>query len=265
MIGLRSSKRRELFSLDFQHDAACFLAPIAGAVHFSIYFFKPPLTPYSLNMRTIISVYRTLYKYVCAMDAEYAAELAASTSTSGTTPNGAPSSHPPESPKVDKHFRSGVYLGAGMSTLILSLLPARLLNIIELFGYAADRAEALELLGRAGGWGKPTPHPAFTSDDDGTHEDAGPTVSTEQEGVRRAICDMALLIFHLVLSSFTFDGVDTHMAARVVSWNLKRYPDGRSFPYAVDLLTRNVWLRRRVFPVWRGTAGTGALAAAEGD
>jgi hypothetical protein len=216
-------------------------------------------------MRTIISVYRTLYKYVCAMDAEYAAELAASTSTSGTTPNGAPSSHPPESPKVDKHFRSGVYLGAGMSTLILSLLPARLLNIIELFGYAADRAEALELLGRAGGWGKPRPHAAFTSDDDGTHEDAGPTVSTEQEGVRRAICDMALLIFHLVLSSFTFDGVDTHMAARVVSWNLKRYPDGRSFPYAVDLFTRNVWLRRRVFPVWRGTAGTGALAAAEGD
>ncbi|KAJ7627995.1 hypothetical protein DFH06DRAFT_1226877 [Mycena polygramma] len=205
----------------------------------------------ALNMRTIITIYRTLYKYVCAVDAEYAAELAAaskstststsaSASTSGsTTPaNGSlPSPPHPESPKIDKHFRSGVYLGAGMSTLILSLLPARLLNIIELFGYAADRGEALEILGRAGGWGKPSAVHGFTTD--GTSEGAaeqGPTVSTAQEGVRRAICDMSLLIFHLVLSSFTFDGVDVQMAARIVEWNLKRYPDGVFFLFGAGRL-----------------------------
>ncbi|KAJ7747850.1 hypothetical protein B0H16DRAFT_1554834 [Mycena metata] len=192
----------------------------------------------ALNMRTIITVYRTLYKYVLAVDAEYAAELAAADSKSGTT-NANGSVKPPysESPKIDAHFRSGVYLGAGMSTLILSLLPARLLNIIELFGYAADRSEALDILGRAGGWGKPTHGAMFTvSEGDQDADDEPPTVSTEQEGVRRAICDMALLIFHLVLSSFTFDGVDVHMAARIVKWNLKRYPEGVFFLFGAGRL-----------------------------
>lgn len=50
----------------------------------------------------------------------------------------------------------------------------------------------------------------------------------ESEGVRRAICDMTLLIFHLVLSSYTFEGIDVNMARRIVEWNLERYPNGTS-------------------------------------
>ena len=46
--------------------------------------------------------------------------------------------------------------------------------------------------------------------------------------MRRAICDMTLLIFHLVLSAFTFDGVDISVATKVLKWNLKRYPNGIS-------------------------------------
>jgi len=46
------------------------------------------------------------------------------------------------------------------------------------------------------------------------------------EGVRRAICDMCLLIFHLVLSSYTFEGIDVTLAGRIVEWNLERYPSG---------------------------------------
>ena len=37
---------------------------------------------------------------------------------------------------------------------------------------------------------------------------------------------MALLIFHLVLSNFTVEGVDIRIASRILEWNLKRYPDG---------------------------------------
>lgn len=51
---------------------------------------------------------------------------------------------------------------------------------------------------------------------------------SESEGVRRAICDMTLLIFHLVLSSYTFEGVDVMMARKIVEWNLERYPNGIS-------------------------------------
>ncbi|KAJ7258217.1 hypothetical protein C8J57DRAFT_1451098 [Mycena rebaudengoi] len=180
----------------------------------------------ALNMRTIITIYRTLYKYVCAVDAEYAAELAKS-ADANTATNDKATTHPLESPAIDHHFRSGVYLGAGMSTLILSLLPTKLLTIVEMFGYAADRGEALAILGRAGGGG---------GGDADEFEAGEPTVSTAQEGVRRSICDMALLIFHLVLSSFTFDGVDVAMAARIVNWNLKRYPEGVFFLFGAGRL-----------------------------
>ena len=37
---------------------------------------------------------------------------------------------------------------------------------------------------------------------------------------------MSLLLFHLVLSSFTFHGVDVQLAGRVLEWNLRRYPNG---------------------------------------
>ena len=43
---------------------------------------------------------------------------------------------------------------------------------------------------------------------------------------------MTLLVFHLVLSSFTFEGVDISMAQKIVDWNLKRYPDGKPFVYS---------------------------------
>ena len=48
----------------------------------------------------------------------------------------------------------------------------------------------------------------------------------EQEGVRRTICDMVLLIFHLVLSSLTFEGVDIHMAQNILDYHMARYPNG---------------------------------------
>nr|GAT47379.1 predicted protein [Mycena chlorophos] len=180
----------------------------------------------ALNMRTLIQIYRNLYKYVQAIDAEYAASINAK-----PDPN---SRWGPESPAIDAHFRSGVYLGAGASALIISLLPSRLLNIVELFGYGADREEALEILCRAGGWGRASKY--HTEGSRGAYEHTPPSISTEQEGVRRAICDMALLIFHLVLSSITFDGVDVPMASRIVEWNLKRYPEGVFFLFGAGRL-----------------------------
>ena len=36
--------------------------------------------------------------------------------------------------------------------------------------------------------------------------------------------DMTLLLFHLILSSFTFNGVDISVASKILKRNLKRYP-----------------------------------------
>lgn len=48
---------------------------------------------------------------------------------------------------------------------------------------------------------------------------------------------MALMIFHLVLSSFTYDGVDIIMAQKVLDWNLKRYPNGVFFLFGEGRLS----------------------------
>jgi len=82
------------------------------------------------------------------------------------------------------------------------LMPSRLLSLIELFGYKGDRQLGLSLLYKAGGW-------STTSDE--------PAVDHKTEGVRRTLCDMTLLIFHLVLSGFTYEGVDIGMAQKTTS------------------------------------------------
>ena len=99
---------------------------------------------YSLNMRTTISIYRQLGKFIEVMDAE------ASARGEGL-----------EDKSIDAHFRSGVYLGVGMSNLILSLMPAKLLTIVELFGYKGDRHAGLEILCKAGGWTKENDEPSI--------------------------------------------------------------------------------------------------------
>ena len=67
-------------------------------------------------------------------------------------------------------------------------------------------------------------HPSRVSLD--ANENGDPSISPQEEGIRRSICDMSLLLFHLVLSSFTFEGVDVKLAGRVLEWNLRRYPNG---------------------------------------
>ncbi|KAH7920441.1 hypothetical protein BV22DRAFT_804226 [Leucogyrophana mollusca] len=157
-----------------------------------------------LNMRTTMNIYRQLGKYLETVDAE------AEERGEG-----------PEDKSIDIDFRSGVYLGVGMSNLILSLMPGKLLALVELFGYKGDRHLGLQALQKAGGWTKDS------------HE---PAIDREQEGVRRSICDMCLLIFHLVLSSFTFDGVDIMMAQKILDWNLNRYPNGVFFLFGAGRL-----------------------------
>lgn len=94
-------------------------------------------------MRTTINIYRQLGKYLEAVDAEaQAAGLG------------------PEDPTIDQDFRTGVYLGVGLSNLLLSMMPGRLLALVELFGYKGDRQAGLQYLYRAGGWSKNSEKPS---------------------------------------------------------------------------------------------------------
>lgn len=64
-------------------------------------------------------------------------------------------------------------------------------------------------------------------------------IDVAEEGIRRTICDMTLLIFHLVLSSFTFDGVDISIAQTILDFNLERFPNGIFCPPISRLCHRN--------------------------
>ncbi|KAG5634747.1 hypothetical protein H0H81_000907 [Sphagnurus paluster] len=160
----------------------------------------------ALNMRTTIGIYRQLGAFIEEADAAYTATLPSADADK-------------EDPSIDVHFRSGVYLGLGLFNIILSLMPGKLAALGELFGYHGDRQLGLEMLMRAGGWGT-----------------GAEPVSTADEGVRRSVSDMVLLIFHLVLSSFTVEGVDIGVAGRILEWNLKRYPNGVFFLFGAGRL-----------------------------
>ncbi|MCO5565320.1 hypothetical protein L7F22_018993 [Adiantum nelumboides] len=150
----------------------------------------------ALNMRNAYGIYRSLSKYV-----EWADERA-----SGARDQ-----------TIDEDFRSGVYLGNGLISMILGLLPGKVLKIMEVFGYTGDTKWALKTLARAGEW---------------TQKSDKPGMPVENEGIRRQVCDMGILLYHLVISTFIpVTGVDIDFADKVLHYNLERYPQGVFFLY----------------------------------
>lgn len=171
-------------------------------------------------MRACIGLYRSMYAYLEAIDAEADAARAESDSTGksglntprhlsgSTTPNKLSNTTGLTSADVksskssksssshtsldlpDEDFRSGVYLGMGVVHLILSLLPSRVLPILELFGYKGDRTTALRLLERPGGWG--TLREKLVATGHAEEMQSGgvvePGISKEDEGLRRSLC-----------------------------------------------------------------------------
>ncbi|KAK4687223.1 tetratricopeptide repeat protein 39, partial [Tremellales sp. Uapishka_1] len=143
----------------------------------------------ALNMRTAHGIYRSLQQFLEDADK-----------------NG-------YDDDIDMDFRSGVLLGTGTSSLMLSLLPGKVLKIAEVFGYAGDRKVALETLMAVGGWSSKSDKPAYDE---------------KNEGLRRPVCDLILLTFHLVISVLMpVANTDVKMASNILDYNMKRYPNGR--------------------------------------
>ncbi|CAG8587748.1 9692_t:CDS:2, partial [Paraglomus brasilianum] len=121
--------------------------------------------------------------------------------------------------EVDSHFSSGVSLGMGLFNLMLSLLPPGVLKFVQFVGFSGDRDHALKILESCGGW---------TSDP----SQKVPDITIEEEGIRRPFCDLALLTYHLIISNLV-PVADTNkaLAAKVLDYNLQRYPNGVLFLY----------------------------------
>lgn len=153
-----------------------------------------------LNIRASYNTYRNLERYI-----EFVREEAAA-------------GHDISIYQLDDHFTSGVGLGIGCFNIILSLLPSTVVKVAEFMGFTSDREHGLQVLEAVGQWNR---------------KDAGiPPLQGPDEGLRRQLCDMVTIMYHVVLSKMVpLSDIDQPFAERALDYNLKLYPNGVFFLY----------------------------------
>lgn len=116
--------------------------------------------------------------------------------------------------QLDEHFTSGVALGVGCFSIILSMLPAQVIKVAEFIGFSSDRAHGLEVLANEGRWNE---------------EEAKNHGSS---GLRREMCDMVLIVYHIILSKLIpLSDVNVPFAEKILNASLTKYPRGVFFLY----------------------------------
>ncbi|KAI9016472.1 hypothetical protein CLU79DRAFT_762701 [Phycomyces nitens] len=157
-----------------------------------------------LNIRSSYNTYCTLEKFVSYVqhEAEEGKDVSAY--------------------KLDDHFTSGVALGVGCFNLVLSMMPPSVVKVAEFVGFSFDRAHGMAMLESIGGW------EAYQDSPPGElPEKQGP-----DEGLRRQLCDMVIILYHIVLSRMMpLENVNINLAERVLAYNLEIYPDAVFFLY----------------------------------
>lgn len=108
------------------------------------------------------------------------------------------SSQPLTSP-IDKHFVSGIHLGVGVFNVVISLLPGRILKLLEFVGFSGDRTLGIELL--TSGYHSNTCH--------------------------SPLCSMALLAYYCVIAPYTGFGAyeDLTLPKDILTTQLTEFPD----------------------------------------
>jgi tetratricopeptide (TPR) repeat protein len=155
-----------------------------------------------IQVRSSYGVYRSLYKYMEYLTAEKAAGRPARV--------------------LDGHFVSGVKFGLGCFNLMLSILPTSLLKLVEFIGFSSDRNFGLSLLESQGGW------ESFHKDP----EQPLPEQTDARSGLRRQFCDMVIITYHTVISTFMpVPDADPIFSERLIQYNLTKYPSGVFFLY----------------------------------
>ncbi|XP_061888939.1 tetratricopeptide repeat protein 39B-like [Entelurus aequoreus] len=121
------------------------------------------------------------------------------------------------------HFRGGVHMGIGSFNLILSLLPSRILKLMEFLGFSGDREVGLSQL-RAG---------------------------ASSDSLRSILSTLTLLMYHLYISVILGAGdVDLSEAEALLEPYAKRFPNGALMLFyiaRIALLKGNITLAQEKF------------------
>eukprot|EP00158_Paraphelidium_tribonemae_P003638 Partr_v1_DN26267_c0_g1_i1_m48235 putative tetratricopeptide repeat domain len=105
---------------------------------------------------------------------------------------------------ADPDFVSGVRFGIGIFNLILSLLPARVLKVIESIGFSGSRSQALQNL-----------------------ED--PFIDS---GLRHFMCEITLMVYHTILAGYISSIKPDHeLVTLILERSMKKYPNGSLYLY----------------------------------
>ncbi|KAJ8950273.1 hypothetical protein NQ318_021128 [Aromia moschata] len=97
------------------------------------------------------------------------------------------------------HFESGVRMGIGTFNLMISMLPSRVIKLLEFIGFSGNKQKGLEDL-----------HKGF-----------------EMNGLRQILCIMTLLGYNLiVLHVLSHKEGDVKICEEILQKQLKKHPDG---------------------------------------
>jgi tetratricopeptide (TPR) repeat protein len=110
-----------------------------------------------------------------------------------------------DEPKHKCHFESGTRMGIGAYNLMISLLPARIMKILEFIGFSGSRETGMEQL----------------------------LLGNRLNGsLRQVLCAMALLGFNLFVSYVLgYGDGDLELCNQIITNQLSEYPDGIWYPF----------------------------------
>lgn len=99
------------------------------------------------------------------------------------------------------HFQSGVRLGTATFNVMISLLPPKIISLLEFVGFSGNKVHGLAEL------------------------EAG----SRSPGIRSILCDLTLLAYHLVICHFIGAVGDLHVCEEILEKELMVYPDSMWF------------------------------------
>ncbi|XP_045784459.1 tetratricopeptide repeat protein 39B-like isoform X2 [Maniola jurtina] len=95
------------------------------------------------------------------------------------------------------HFESGVRLGLATFNVMIAMLPPRIVALLEFVGFSADKEKGKEELLKA----------------------------AQSPGLRSVLCELTLLVYHLIIGHFAAIPPDFNAAEKIISKSLKKYPN----------------------------------------
>ncbi|XP_048004957.1 tetratricopeptide repeat protein 39B-like [Leguminivora glycinivorella] len=96
------------------------------------------------------------------------------------------------------HFHSGVRLGTATFNVMISLLPPRIISLLEFVGFSGNKSYGLTEL----------------------------VAGMRSAGLRAVLCELTLLAYHLVICHFIGAQGDLDICQEILDKELKVYPDG---------------------------------------